>query len=301
MSVFRLKYGCALAVLTAGLGYGEVCADEGGGGVSRFSWETEAGFSGVAKSRFKGGSFGGNVSEVDAAARAVASIQVGGGPLIRAGVEWQRYDFGSPRNAPLPDVMQSLALVIGADFQIGEAWLFRLEATPGFYAGGPDIRAGDFNVPVLFGGSYFVSADLQFIAGLELDVNRKYPVLGAIGVRWKFAQQFVLNAVLPTPRLEYSFSKELTGYLGADIRETTYRMTGDFAGPRNKRGLNNAIVDFTEIRVGAGATWSVTSNLKLEVEAGVVVDQDLDYHRADFRVRSHGYPAYGGISLKAAF
>ena len=36
---------------------------------------------------------------------------------------------------------------------------------------------------------------LQFVAGIELDVNRKYPVLGAIGVRWKFAPKLVLNAV----------------------------------------------------------------------------------------------------------
>ena len=84
------------------------------------SWESEASFSGVADSKFKGKSFRGDVSELDYGVRAVASAQFGGGPLFRMGVEWQRYDFGLPRRAPLPDTMQSLALILGADFQLAK-------------------------------------------------------------------------------------------------------------------------------------------------------------------------------------
>ncbi len=286
----------SLALLSAPLK-----AEETGASLPGISWEAQADFSGIAESKFTGRSFRGDVSEIDFGARAVASKQIGSGPLLRVGVEWRRYEFGAPGKAPLPDTMQSIAAVIGADFQLGEAWLFRLEATPGFYSGGTDFRAGDFNVPVLFGGSYFVSADLQLVAGVELDVNRKYPVLGAVGVRWKFAPQLVLNLVLPTPRLEYTFDKDLTVYLGADLRETTYRMEGDFGRTSRRRALNDAIVDYTQIRVGAGATWSINPTFKLEVEAGVVVDHEFNYHRAEIGIRSQDYPAYGGISLKAAF
>ena len=282
----KSKMPILLASLAASLTTPHLLAD--------LSWETEASFSAVADSEFRGGGFRGDVNAVDFGLRAVASKQFGGGPLFRFGLEWQRADFGLSKNAPLPNTLQSLAMVVGADFQIGEAWLFRFEASPGFYSGGTDVRAGDFNIPVIFGGSYFVNADLQFIAGIEVDVNRKYPVLGAIGVRWKFAPKFVLDAVVPTPRLEYNFSKSLTGYIGADLRETTYRTHG-------RRRLDNAIVDYTQIRVGAGASWNVTSQLTLECEAGVVVVHDFDFHRADFAVRSQDLPVYGGISLKAAF
>ena len=264
------------------------------------SWETEAHFSTVAASKFESRSLRGDAREVDFGVRAVASHQLGGGPLFRLGLEWQRYDFDASHRVPLPDKLQSLALVVGADFQFGEAWLFRLEATPGFYHGGTDLRADGFNVPVLFGGSYFVNADLQFVAGVELDVNRKYPVLGAIGMRWKFAPKLVLNAILPTPRLEYSFSKSLTGYLGADLRETTYRMDDDFARSRKQRKLNGAIVDYTQIRIGAGATWKIDATFSLEAEAGIVAFHELNYHRAEVGVKSDGCPAYGGLSLKAA-
>ena len=107
--------------------------------------------------------------------------------------------------------------------------------------------------------------------------------------------------MLPAPRLEYSFSKSLTAYVGADLRETTYRMDDDFARSRKQRKLNGAIVDYTQIRVGAGATWKINSTFTLEAEAGIVAFHELNYHRAEVGVKSDGYPAYGGISLKAAF
>ena len=107
--------------------------------------------------------------------------------------------------------------------------------------------------------------------------------------------------MLPAPRLEYSFSKTLAGYIGADLRETTYRMDGDFGRSHGRRRLDNAIVDFTQIRVGAGASWNVTPQLIFECEAGVAVVHEFDFYRADTGVRSQDLPAYGGISLKAAF
>ena len=289
----KSKTPILLACLAASLTAPHLLAD--------WSWETEASFSAVADSEFRGGGFRGDVNAVDFGLRAVASKQFGGGPLFRFGLEWQRSNFGLPKAAPLPNTLQSFAAVVGADFQFGEAWLFRLEASPGFYSGGTDVRSGDFNIPVIFGGSYFVNADLQFIAGIEVDVNRKYPVLGAIGLRWKFAPKFVLKAVLPAPRIEYSFSKSLTGYVGADLRETTYRMDSAFGRSHGRRRLDNSMVDYTQIRVGAGAMWNVTSQLTLECEAGVAVVHEFDFHRADIGVRSQDRPLYGGISLKAAF
>jgi len=41
----------------------------------------------------------------------------------------------------------------------------------------------------------------QLILGLSIDVERNYPVIPAAGVRWKIGPQWLLDAVLPTPRL----------------------------------------------------------------------------------------------------
>jgi len=65
--------------------------------------------------------------------------------------------------------------------------------------------------------------------------------------------------------------------------------------------LNGAVVDYTQIRVGGGASWKIRPDLTLEFEAGVVPIQEFDFHRADIKARSTEIPPYGGLVLKAAF
>ena len=60
----------------------------------------------------------------------------------------------------------------------------------------------------------------------------EYPVLPGGGVRWKFAPQWVLNATVPTPRLEYEVNRNLTIYAGAEVRSKNFRVGNDFVGDR---------------------------------------------------------------------
>jgi hypothetical protein len=124
----------------------------------------------------------------------------------------------------MPDELEGEYLVAGVDFEVLNSWLVRVEADPGFYDNGRDIGFRDFNVPFEIGGSYIASETLQWAVGLEVDINRQIPVFPAIGVRWAINDQWVLDAILPTPRLEYQWSKNLTLYLGGDLDDGTYRM-----------------------------------------------------------------------------
>ena len=233
--------------------------------------------------------------------RDVISTRLGEGPLLRVGFDWQRFFFALPDRAPLPNTLQSLSAVVGFDMQLFESWLVRIEAQPGFYSGSGDFSARDFNVPVIIGGSYVASADLQWIAGVSVDVNRSIPVFPAVGMRWKFADQWVLNAVLPRPRLQYAWSKELTLYAGADVRAATFRVSRDFGDTHGDSRLNRAVVDLTEIRAGVGASWKVSSWLQADLETGVVAYRDFDFHRADHNYQSKGAAAYGQLVIGAKF
>jgi hypothetical protein len=166
--------------------------------------------------------------------------------------------FDAPVAARVPAVLQMASLVVGADAQIGEAWIFRIEIQPGFYSGETSLRGDDFNAPITLGASYFVSADLQFVAGVSIDVNRKYPVLPRRGLRWKVAPDWVLNGILPNPRLEYTVNESVLLYAGADIQVGTYRVNSDFGSAHRDAKLNDAVVDFTQIRAGIGASWKVS-------------------------------------------
>ena len=243
----------------------------------------------------------GAVSGQSGLIRDVVSTRLGDGPLLRLGFDWQRFSFALPQRAPLPGTLQSLSAVVGFDFQLFDSWLVRIEAEPGFYSGSGDFAARDFNVPFVLGGSYIASADLQWIVGVSVDVNRSIPVFPGVGVRWKFADQWVLNAVLPRPRLEYAWGRELTLYGGADLRGSTFRVSRDFGDNHGSAKLNGAVVDLTEIRAGVGASWKISSWLQTDLETGVVAYRDFDFHRAHENYESKGAAAYGQFVIDVKF
>jgi hypothetical protein len=272
------------------------------GGLSKNSWESEWKFGAVARTKFRGASETSDAEAINVGTRDVLSHQIKEGFLIRFGFAAERYSFSRTDFVGVPAKLQTASLVLGGDFQLGDAWIFRLELEPGlFSAGAARLNAHDFNCPVTIGGSYFVGADLQLVAGVSIDANRRYPVLPAVGLRWKLSESWLLDAILPTPRLAYIYNKSTQFYVGADFADSSYRNDGESGDGRLDARLDGAMLEFTEICVGVGASWKLYPGVTLEVEAGAVPFQEFDYHRAGVRVRSTHVPPYAAFSVKADF
>lgn len=269
--------------------------------VNQTSLESDIRFAMIGNSSFKERSTTGSLDGYDFGTRDVLSVKVREGFLLRFGLDLERSNFSVSESAALPSKLQTAAAVIGADLQLGDAWIVRLEVDPGYYGAATELREKNFDVPITFGASYFVSSDLQLVAGISIDPQRKYVVLPGAGFRYKFATDWVMDLVLPTPRLEYTYSKSLLLYAGGELEDGSYRTDGNFGTVHDLPKLNDAVVDYTEIRVGGGASWKINSELTLEFEAGVVPLQEFDFHRAEIKARSTDIPPYGGLVLKAAF
>ncbi|HEY2799352.1 MAG TPA: DUF6268 family outer membrane beta-barrel protein [Chthoniobacterales bacterium] len=223
--------------------------------------------------------------------------------IIRAGAQFERYSFGFDHGgAQLPNSLQAVNVVIGFDTQLSDSILVRLEAQPGFYGTTFDHFDGEqFNIPVVLGGTYIYSPNLQFVLGLGVNIQQRYPVLPGGGIRWKFAPQWILNAVLPTPRLEYELNKSVTLFAGADIKANTFRVDNEFGNSHGDTSLNSAWLSYEEVRAGAGIDWKLTSSLTLRLEGGYVPYRDFDYHRTEVRYHDEGGGPYGAIQLQGAF
>jgi hypothetical protein len=126
-------------------------------------------------------------------------------------------------------------------------------------------------------------------------------VLPGGGIRWKFAPQWTLNAVAPTPRLEYEPNSNMLFYAGADIWATSYRVEKNFGTLRGNLALNHAAITYEEVRVGGGLDWKLTSAMKLSVEGGVIPFRNFDFHRTDVRYHQDGIAPYAMVALHAAF
>jgi hypothetical protein len=177
--------------------------------------------------------------ENDTILRYVATPRISAG-VLRIGAEWERFSFAMP-NSLLPDTLQSTSLVLGLDTQFSDSILIRVEAQPGLY-GTDHLNFDDVNMPFIAGGTYIYNPSVQFIVGVSVDIERKYPVIPVAGIRWKIARDWVLNAVLPEPRIEYGASRNLTLYLGANLKETNFRVDENFGTAQHNPALNHAMI-----------------------------------------------------------
>jgi len=265
-----------------------------------YEFNADTSYVGDARTDF-GSGVRGDVSEESTGGRLVIAPQINDGPIYRFGLAYQHYSFGFSKASPLPDILQSENVVVGMDFQIFNSWLVRVEADPGFYNDGRDTGFRDFNVPFTMGGSYIASEELQWIVGFEVDINRQIPIFPAVGAHWTINDSWTLDLVLPTPRLEYEWSKNLMLYLGGDVDDGTYRVDRGVAVALGDTKLSGAIVEYDEVRVGAGFSWRASKAVTLEIEGGYLPYREFDFHRANMQFSNDTGAPYGQVSLNAQF
>jgi hypothetical protein len=240
--------------------------------------------------------------EITSSASFVMSDQLSNAFILRLGLDWERFAFDtSNRSTPLPTSVDTLAAVIGSDIQLTSALIVRVEASPGIYGSFDHVSGRDFDVPVRIGASYFQSADLIFTAGLSIDVNANWPVIPGVGVYWKLSDQWVINGIAPRPQIRYALSDKVTLFVGADLQTDVFRVDNQFGTSRGIPKLNHALMDFWEIRGGAGFSWAVTDSIKLELEGGTVPYRRFDFYRADFKMTSSSWSPYIRVGFTASF
>jgi hypothetical protein len=249
----------------------------------------------------------GGVSNINSHFDYVVSPQIKDGLLLRFGVDTERNSFSLFPGAPLPNTLQSVNAIIGADIAIGDKIIMRAELHPGIYSDFVDVTGNDFDMPVQIGGTYLYSKDFQIILGIQIDLKSNYPVIGLPGFRWQFADKWVLSAIPPKPQLQYEVNNSLTLYTGAEILAGTYHLNDEFGtnhghGPGTTNSqFNDNICDFTEFRVGAGLTWSFTPNLKLDVSGGYMPYREFDIHPDQIGYDVHGTEFHNSLGDGAPY
>jgi len=290
-----MKKGC-VAILAALVPWAALAANP-----MSVSEELDAVYSYVGDAHTRGANLkSGEVDEQSADVKYVVSPQVNRDLLLRFGFEWQRFSFDVPDHVAVPRVLQQASGVLGFDYQIADEWLMRVETEPGIYGDFENINWRDFDSPLIIGCIYLASADVQWFLGLRVDVRCEYPVLPVAGVRWKLSDEWTLNFMLPSPRVEYQVNDRLTLYTGAGIEAGTFATGETFGSDHGERKLNGTIVDFLEFRLNAGFSWKLNPHVTVEAEAGHMPYREFDFFEPDLDVRSYNAP-YGQIACHARF
>lgn len=215
---------------------------------------------------------------------------------ILAGLEGEVWKFDDVGSALFPAELGSAAVLLGNLWQFREKWSLQTTLAPGIYSDWEDLGGDDFNVPATIILGYQLNPDLLLVGGLGINIWSEYPVMGGVGVKWKFHQDWTLNFVFPKPRLEYQICPDAKLFAGAELKGNAYRVAEDFGTRRGMPALDGETLTYREIRVGGGMECKLWGGIRAVVEGGWMVDRRFVYDDRNVELDGDGAP-YAQIAL----
>jgi hypothetical protein len=217
---------------------------------------------------------------------------------FRAGIEYERYDFGGTDNG-LPDHLQGLYGHLALEYVVKDHAGIGIEANPGVYFQN-DISGNAFDVPGKAYVTFPLMKDKIFATvGFGWGQFQDPVVAPGGGITWLFTDKLRLQAVFPKPALVYQpnddWDLRLIGelaFLGARTEEvlTTER----------KLQLHDALVQYSEYRAGFQVGYSGFKPFKIIAGAGAAIRRNFDFFRDEQSKRTEPAP-FIRIAAEAKF
>jgi len=242
----------------------------------------------------------GSVESIDTLVRYTYGHRIGRDVTLGVGVEWQRFSFGFENSVGLlPNTLQSVGALFSVEFFLSEQWLTFAAMRPGIYSDFDDISTDDFNMSGLWIIAYRQSPGLTWFGGLTFDLNRDFPVVPVLGVRWKFADDWMVELAAPRSRIQYDFAPGWRVFGVAGYKGDAYRVGETFGSDSVWPILNNAWLTYREVRVGTGVGYKWNDTIDARLEAGAAVYREFNYDRVGVRLTADPAPfVSGAVSVR---
>jgi len=217
---------------------------------------------------------------------------------FRAGVEYERHDFGGSDNG-LPDHLQAAYGHLALEYVVKDHAGAGIEIDPGAYF--QDNITGDaFDIPWKIFVTFPLKKDKIFaVVGLGGGLYQDPIVAPGGGIIWLFSDKLRLQAVFPKPALVYQPNDDWDFRITGEFNYTNFR-TDDVLTTERKLQLHNAVLQYSEDRVGAQVGYSGFKPFKIIAGAGVTIRRDFDFFRADQSKKTDPAP-YARIAAEAQF
>jgi hypothetical protein len=217
---------------------------------------------------------------------------------FRAGVEYERYDFGGTDNG-LPDHLQAIYGHLALEYVVKDHAGVSLELDPGVYF--QDNVSGDaFDIPGKAYVSFPLKKDKIFATvGFGWGGFQDPVVAPGGGITWLISDKLRLQAVFPKPALVYEPNDDWEFRILGELNYLSAR-TDDVVTTERKLQLHDAVVQYSEYRAGVQIGYSGFKHLKLVAGAGATIERDFDFFRAHQSKRTDPAP-YVRIAAEAKF
>jgi hypothetical protein len=196
---------------------------------------------------------------------------------FRAGVEYERYDFGGTNNG-LPDHLQGAYAHLALEYVVKDHAGISVEIDPGVYFQ-DNVTWDTVDVP---GKAYFsfpLKKDKVFATiGVGWGAFQDPAVAPGGGITWLISDKLRLQAVFPKPALVYSPNDDWELRLIGELNYLSAR-TDDVVTTERKLQVHDAVVQYSEYRAGAQIAYSGIKHLNLIAGAGATIERDFDFYR----------------------
>ena len=217
---------------------------------------------------------------------------------FRAGVEYDRYDFGGTDNG-LPDHLQTASAHFALEYVVKDFAGISIELDPGVYFQ-DNVTWDAFDIPAKAYVTFPLKKDKIFaVIALGGSIYQDPPVAPGGGIIWIFSDKLRLQGVFPRPALIYQPNDDWEFRITGELNYTSFR-TDDVLTTERKLQLHNAVVQYSEDRAGVQIAYSGLKPFKLIAGAGVTVERDFDFFRANQSKRTDPAP-YIRIAAEAKF
>jgi len=197
---------------------------------------------------------------------------------FRAGVEYERYDFGGSDNG-LPDHLQAASGHLALEYVVKDFPGLSIELDPGVYFQN-NVSWDAFDIPGKAYVTFPLKKDKIFaVVAVGWGIYQDPPVAPGGGIIWLFSDKLRLQAVFPRPALIYTPNDDWEFRIMGELNYTSFR-TDDVLTTEQKLQLHNAIVQYSEDRAGVQIGYTGIKHAKLIAGAGVTVERNYDFFRA---------------------
>ncbi|MGC2352799.1 MAG: hypothetical protein WA496_05320 [Candidatus Udaeobacter sp.] len=217
---------------------------------------------------------------------------------FRAGVEYERFDFGGTDNG-LPDHLQTVHALLALEYMVHDHAAAGIEIEPGPYFQN-HITGDSIDIPWKVWVTFPLKKDKIFaVIGAGGSIYSNPVVAPGGGIIWLFTDHFRLEGVFPKPALVYNPSDNWEFRLYGNLLYESYR-TDDVITPERKLQVHNAWVQYSEDRAGLQATYSGLKPFNITLGGGVTVERDFDFFRAEASAKTRPAP-FVKFEVKARF
>src|SRR6266403_525511 len=218
---------------------------------------------------------------------------------FRAGVEYERYDFGGSDNG-LPDHLQALYGHLALEYDVKNTAGISVEADPGVYFQ-DDVSGNAFDVPGKAYVTFPLKKDKIFATvGFGWGQFQDPVVAPGGGITWLINDKLRLQAVFPKPALIYEPNDDWQFKLLGELNYLGVRTDDVVSHTEHKLDLHDAVLQYSEYRAGVQIGYSGIKHLKLTSGAGCTLERDYDFFRAHQSKRVDPAP-YIRIAAEAKF